>query len=155
RHRPELHQRQRLPRAAGALRSGFDLAGRSGPVPLTWRNGVSTGAVHSRRMTYRPRPHASRIAPRATLPPPLTPSPEQWSALFGPALSAPARERLQSAQQMRTLATGQLVFPREQRARDLVAVLEGSVGLGQRRDDMSFDLQRSVTGPQWLDLSSA
>ena len=107
-------------------------------------------------MMQRPRFATGRIVVRSTTSPvPQIPSPEQWSVLFGPALSSAACEQLQAAQLLRTHSAGQPVFARDQRARDLVAVLEGSVGLGQRREDGSFDLQRSVTGPQWLDLSSA
>ena len=96
--------------------------------------------------------HTSRSAP-----PPIqkTPEPNEWLALLGDRASPAAIQLLNGCLQMRWVDRGELLFSRSQRARDLVAVLKGSVGLGQRREDASFDLQRSASGPQWLDLSSA
>lgn len=94
--------------------------------------------------------------PSRSAPPPLqTPEPDEWLALLGERASLSAVEALTGCLQLRWVDRGELLFSRSQRARDLVAVLKGSVGLGQRREDASFDLQRSAVGPQWLDLSSA
>ena len=79
----------------------------------------------------------------------------EWRALLGTSLSSSELRGLEAMQQLRWLNSGELAFSREQRARDVHAVISGAVGLGQRREDGSFDLQRSVQGPQWLDLSSA
>lgn len=82
-------------------------------------------------------------------------SPAVWQALLGGPLPPPELQGLEAMQRLRRLNSGETVFRRDERARDLVAVIDGSVGLGQRREDGSFDLQRNVHGPQWLDLSSA
>ncbi len=79
----------------------------------------------------------------------------EWRALLGNSLSSNELRGLESMQQLRWLNSGEPAFSRAQRAGDLVAVISGTVGLGQRREDGSFDLQRNVQGPQWLDLSSA
>ncbi|HEY4081310.1 MAG TPA: Crp/Fnr family transcriptional regulator [Burkholderiaceae bacterium] len=82
-------------------------------------------------------------------------SPPEWQVLFGAPLLATELQGLESLQRLRRLSRGETVFTRQERARDLVAVISGTVGLGQKREDGSFDLQRNVCGPQWLDLSSA
>ncbi len=98
-------------------------------------------------------PAAARLSRSAH--PVQTPAPDEWLALLGDRASPAAIDALNGCLQMRSVDRGELLFSRTQRARDLVAVLKGSVGLGQRREDASFDLQRSANGPQWLDLSSA
>lgn len=81
---------------------------------------------------------------------------ERWQTLLGGA--RPSSEVLAALQLMavpRDLAAGARVFSRSDAARGLVAVLEGTVGLGQQREDGSFQLERTLRGPAWVDLASA
>lgn len=79
-----------------------------------------------------------------------------WQAIFGgKALTALELQGIESIQSLRFLRSGELAFSRHQGAQGLVAVLKGSVGLGLARNDEPFHLERTVHGPQWLDLSSA
>ena len=79
-----------------------------------------------------------------------------WHAIFGgPGLTAAELLALNAMRGVRRLRGGEMAFTRHQRAQHLVAVLKGSVGLGLARDDQPFNLERTVHGPQWLDLSSA
>jgi CRP-like cAMP-binding protein len=98
------------------------------------------------------RSQAARAAPASS---PRAPGLDEWQALLVERPSVSVLEALNRSLRLRWVDRGELVFSRSQRARDLVAVLEGAVGLGQRGEDASFDLQRSASGPQWLDLSSA
>lgn len=80
----------------------------------------------------------------------------QWQALLGGAqLSASELLALEHMPPPRSLRAGEMAFTRRQRAHTLVAVLEGAVGLGLARDDEPFQLERTVRGPGWLDISSA
>lgn len=79
-----------------------------------------------------------------------------WALLFDGTMPGASELRGLDAQGVeRHLNQGELVFSRRQRATHLVAVIDGSVGLGLARDGSPFHLQRSVHGPRWLDLSSA
>lgn len=79
-----------------------------------------------------------------------------WQAVLGGArLSMAELQGLNAMQGLRHLHGGEMAFTRHQSAQHLVAVLKGSVGLGLARDDEPFDLERTVHGPQWLDVSSA
>lgn len=79
-----------------------------------------------------------------------------WHAVLGGAsLGLTELQGLNAMVVLRRLRNGQMAFTRHQRAQHLVAVLKGSVGLGLARDDQPFHLERTVHGPQWLDLSSA
>ncbi|MDT9000370.1 Crp/Fnr family transcriptional regulator [Paucibacter sp. APW11] len=87
---------------------------------------------------------------------PAMPLNVDWQALLGgAALSASELQALQAMPAPRRLAAGSMAFTRRQRAAQLIAVLEGAVGLGLARDDEPFQLERTVRGPGWLDLSSA
>lgn len=78
------------------------------------------------------------------------------AAVLGqPRLSDAERLALAPLMQPRALQTGAAVFVRGQAALNLVAVLDGVVGLGAAGDDQQFHLERCVHGPAWLDLSSA
>ncbi|MCV2353389.1 Crp/Fnr family transcriptional regulator [Paucibacter sp. B2R-40] len=72
-----------------------------------------------------------------------------------PRLSDAEMHALAPLTQTRQLQTGAAVFSRGQSAGNLVAVLDGVVGLGSAGDDQQFHLERCVHGPAWLDLSSA
>lgn len=83
-------------------------------------------------------------------------SAEQWQAVMGgPALSPDELQALDALGRCRRVAPSELVFERQQKAEQLVVVLEGVVGLGSRSAVGQFHLERSVHGPAWLDLSSA
>jgi CRP-like cAMP-binding protein len=79
-----------------------------------------------------------------------------WQAILGmPPLARDELEALNSVVKLRRVPAGAAVLSRQQHAEDLVAVVEGLVGLGLAPDDAPFHLERSVRGPRWLDLSSA
>ncbi len=83
-------------------------------------------------------------------------SPAALDAVFGPpALSEAERLALSPLCQTRQLQAGAAVFACGQPATELIAVLDGVVGLGAVGDDQQFHLERCVHGPAWLDLSSA
>lgn len=80
----------------------------------------------------------------------------EWQQLLGGApLNPDELSALNRMAHLLRLPAGAPVFGREQPALDLVAVLKGTVSLGQCREGQDFDLERSVQGPAWLDLSSA
>jgi len=72
-----------------------------------------------------------------------------------PPLARDELEALNAAVKLRQVAAGAPVLSRQQHAEDLVAVVDGLVGLGLAPDDAPFHLERSVRGPRWLDISSA
>lgn len=105
-------------------------------------------------------------------------SEELWSGLFGPPLlEAGELADLSQLAQLRQLPAGACVFRRGDAAPSLLAVLEGTVGLGMwssrtgesagaagmspsasatsSTSTAPFQLERAVHGPQWLDHSSA
>lgn len=79
-----------------------------------------------------------------------------WPALLGGA-AAQLPELLQEIEALgarRRLDAGVSVLSRQLAATELVAVVDGVVGLGLLTSE-GFQLERSVRAPQWLDLSSA
>lgn len=113
-------------------------------------------------MLQQPGPFLSPASPSSLLSsaPACTAVAVDWPALFGAGLGAAELRGLQQLQAegalgLRRLGAGEPVFGRHQRALGLMAVLSGSVGLGLARSGSPFHLQRSVPGPQWLDLASA
>lgn len=88
------------------------------------------------------------------------PRPGPSDAKVGPLLlgeAGTASEALQEFESLgarRRLDVGETVLSRELAATELVAVIEGVVGLGMQAGE-AFQLERSVRAPQWLDLSSA
>ncbi len=90
-----------------------------------------------------------------------------WTALFGPPrLAADELRGLQELARVRSLCSGACAFKRGDPADTLVAVLEGTVGLGSHASGSAtapampgqggqFQLERAIHGPQWLDNSSA
>lgn len=81
---------------------------------------------------------------------------ERWQALLGGARLGPeVLASLEAMARPRALAAGARVFGRGEAPQGLVAVLEGSVGLGQLREDGVFQLERTLRGPAWVDLASA
>jgi CRP-like cAMP-binding protein len=82
---------------------------------------------------------------------------EAWQSLLGgAALSVAEWLALNSMATLSPLPAGAPVFTRAQAASaKLLAVLSGQVGLGLMRPDASFQLERTVVGPAWLDLGSA
>ncbi|QPF72789.1 Crp/Fnr family transcriptional regulator [Roseateles sp. DAIF2] len=84
--------------------------------------------------------------------------PAVWQALLGGARLEPGElAALQAMARLRRLPAGARVFGRGEPALVLVAVLEGSVGLGLARDEAAapFHLERTLRGPAWVDLGSA
>ncbi|MEJ6007368.1 Crp/Fnr family transcriptional regulator [Paucibacter sp. AS339] len=80
----------------------------------------------------------------------------EWEAVFGPPrLTEAERQALGLLLRPRQLAVGELVFRRGQAASQLVAVLDGAVGLGVAGEGQAFHLERNIHGPAWLDISSA
>lgn len=95
-------------------------------------------------------------APRVAAAPVDAVSAADWQALLGGAALTPTElQVLNGLHSQRRLSPGEPVFTRHQPARQLIAVLDGAVGLGLLTPGSPFHLQRSVHGPQWLDLSSA
>lgn len=74
--------------------------------------------------------------------------------LSGTASVPEALQEFEGLGAKRRLEVGESVLSRQLAATELVAVVEGVVGLGLQTGD-SFQLERSVRAPQWLDLSSA
>jgi CRP-like cAMP-binding protein len=76
------------------------------------------------------------------------------TVLGDPKLAADELHALQTMARTRWLAAGELAFEIGHEAFDLVAVLQGTVGLGRINQGRQFQLERAVHGPQWLDISS-
>jgi CRP-like cAMP-binding protein len=74
------------------------------------------------------------------------------TALVGPAV-ADSRAIEAIARPWRGVA-GEAVFSRTDRAQSAVLLVEGDVALGLRLGDGSFEIERIVHAPAWLDLSS-
>lgn len=75
-----------------------------------------------------------------------------WSALFG-AGAAEARV-LDAIARVRRVDAGEAVFSRQERAQAAVLLVEGDVALGLKLADSSFEVERIVHAPAWLDLGS-
>lgn len=79
-----------------------------------------------------------------------------WAAVFGPpALPADIAAGLQEVAQVRELPAGSLLVSSREPARDLCLIARGDAALGTASPDGSFQPERSVPGPGWLDASSA
>ncbi|MDP1534644.1 MAG: Crp/Fnr family transcriptional regulator [Rubrivivax sp.] len=79
-----------------------------------------------------------------------------WNRLFGGApLAAAELQALAAVAKLRSVAEGAEVFVHDEPALALVAVLDGDVALGWRTADSVFHFERPLSGPAWLDLSSA
>ena len=82
--------------------------------------------------------------------------PTIWQQLLpGGLLSAAECRELASMARVREVAPGQPVFNRLQTAAHLVALIDGEASLGLQMPDGLFRTERTVSGPAWLDLSSA
>lgn len=78
-----------------------------------------------------------------------------WAAVFGPSLPADIVAELQEVAQVRELPAGSLLVSCREPARDLCLIARGDAALGSAPADGSFQPERSVQGPGWLDASSA
>jgi CRP-like cAMP-binding protein len=77
-----------------------------------------------------------------------------WSALLGSSGSSADLRALDTIARPRRVAAGELVFSRQERALAAVMLVEGDVALGLRLSDGSFEVERIVHAPAWLDLGS-
>lgn len=103
------------------------------------------------RMSSRP---ASAPAPSPG-PTSLLPDAKEWGSLFGgPSTAAAEAAALGDVARGRRVAAGALVFARGDRARGLVAVVEGDIALGVRSGEAGFHTERHMHGPAWLDISA-
>ncbi|MBV8604364.1 MAG: Crp/Fnr family transcriptional regulator [Pelomonas sp.] len=93
------------------------------------------------------------LDPLAAAPPPRLPI--DWATLLDPAPPRALAAALDRIAAQRVVEPGQSIFARGQPARDLVAVLAGTVALGRRGGDGRLALQRRVAAREWLDLGSA
>lgn len=78
-----------------------------------------------------------------------------WAAVFGPSLAADIVAELQELAQVRELPAGSLLVSSREPARDLCLIARGDAALGSAPADGSFQPERSVQGPGWLDAGSA
>jgi len=76
------------------------------------------------------------------------------TALVGPAGGTAEGRVLEAIARVRRVAPGELVFSRHERAQAVVVLVEGDVALGLRLADGSFEVERIVHAPAWLDLGS-
>lgn len=82
--------------------------------------------------------------------------PAIWQQLLpGGLLSAAECRALDCIARARELVPTQAIFSRAQPTTSLVALTDGDAALGLRRADGLFRTERTLTGPAWLDLSSA
>lgn len=105
-------------------------------------------------------PAAAARAPRGKVPvtrraAPIDPAlvARAWSTLLGPAGGAEVR-MLDAIARSRRVTAGELVFSRQERAQAAVMLVDGDVALGLRLADGSFEVERIVHAPAWLDLGS-
>ncbi len=93
--------------------------------------------------------------PRRVRPASIAPSID-WTGVLG--LSAPETalvEALQRVALVHEASAGALLLSRQQPATNLVLVLAGQVALGRDAPTGAFRPSRSVSGPAWLDATSA
>lgn len=84
------------------------------------------------------------------------PSRTIWAELFGlPGLPALAAAELHEIVTWRDLPAGSLLMSRRDMAVDLIALAHGDAALGVAQDDLPFQPERSLQGPDWLDAASA
>ena len=95
-----------------------------------------------------------RVAPGSE-PAPVAGGSAFWAAVLGPALPADVVAELQELAQVRELLAGSLLVSSREPARDLCLIARGDAALGSAPADGSFQPERSVQGPAWLDASSA
>lgn len=89
-------------------------------------------------------------------PPDTQPDARSWNALLGaPTLTQAELVALGSIAKVSALSRGQRIFMASEPASTLVAVRDGDVALGQCDEHGSFQVERLVRGPGWLDQSSA
>jgi CRP-like cAMP-binding protein len=97
-----------------------------------------------------PRPRRRGAAPP---PPPADPTP--WEKVFGAPLTTEEWGLLAQLSVRREVAAGEAVLDCVGVAQHLVVLLRGDVVLGSRAVDGGLRTERTLTGPAWLDLSSA
>jgi CRP-like cAMP-binding protein len=79
-----------------------------------------------------------------------------WGALLGaPAPEAAVIDDLQGIVASRELPAGSLLLSRHEPARDLLVLAQGDAALGIAQEGLSFQPERSLQGPDWLDAASA
>lgn len=76
------------------------------------------------------------------------------ATLLGPAGGTAEGRVLEAIARPRRVVAGELVFSRQDRAHAAVVLVEGDVALGLRLADGSFEVERIVHAPAWLDLGS-
>jgi CRP/FNR family transcriptional regulator, dissimilatory nitrate respiration regulator len=102
------------------------------------------------------RPLRSRRLSPGALPAPAAGGAAFWSAVLGPpALSTEIVVALQEIAQVRELPAGSLLVSTREPARELCLLARGDAALGSASPDGTFQPERSVQGPGWLDASSA
>jgi CRP-like cAMP-binding protein len=77
-----------------------------------------------------------------------------WNTLLGPNGANADTRLLDAIARSRRVTAGELVFSRQERAHAAVMLVEGDVALGLRLADSSFEVERIVHAPAWLDLGS-
>ncbi|MFO1219258.1 MAG: Crp/Fnr family transcriptional regulator [Burkholderiaceae bacterium] len=75
--------------------------------------------------------------------------------LLGPGTGTAEVRPLEAIARHRRVGSGELVISRQERALSAVLLVEGDVALGLRLADGSFEVERIVHAPAWLDLGSA
>jgi len=79
-----------------------------------------------------------------------------WSAVLGsPALAPEVVAALHDIAHVRDLPAGSLLVSSREPARDLSLLARGDAALGTAAEDGSFQPERSLQGPAWLDAGSA
>lgn len=76
------------------------------------------------------------------------------ASLLGPVGGTAEGRVLEAIARIRRVVAGELVFSRQERAQAVVVLVEGDVALGLRLADGSFEVERIVHAPAWLDLGS-
>ena len=86
---------------------------------------------------------------------PLLPDAACWNALLGGSpLSAAELQVLAGCSSTRFVSAGSALFGHDDPARALIALREGQAALGWRAGDGSFQVERPVQAPGWLDAAS-
>ncbi|MEY8878854.1 MAG: Crp/Fnr family transcriptional regulator [Leptothrix sp. (in: b-proteobacteria)] len=93
---------------------------------------------------------------RLSATPPNAADPMPWLVAMGePALHPDDLGLLQHLAERRHVAAGDTVLDSRDAARTLVLLVSGDVVLGSRAHDGAMRTERSLSGPAWLDASSA
>jgi CRP-like cAMP-binding protein len=104
----------------------------------------------------RPLRPLRRLAAAVGEPAPAVGGAAFWTAFFGaPTMAAEIVACLQDIKQVRELPAGSLLVSSREPARELCLIARGDAALGSASADGSFQPERSVQGPGWLDASSA